>query len=231
MRILHLQCLQDAPDRAVEISSIAAAMDVPPETLDVVRPFETPLEAAMLDGASGLTIGGSALSVFYAIPRYGAFEALLRDARRRGLPVFGICFGAQALADVFGGKVVRDRERSEYGTVDIERADADDPLFAPLPARFPAQSWHRDRIVRLPAGAKPLAWSQGDLLQAFSFPGERIWGVQFHPERDMETFMHLLATRSDPPGRSVADIRASLRPTQEAAALLKRFAELCGSGR
>ena len=108
MRILHLQCLQDAPDRAVEIASIASAMGVPPDALDVVRPFEADVPHALLDGASGVTIGGSALSVFYAIPRYAAFEALLREARSRGVPIFGICFGAQAVADVFGGKVIRD---------------------------------------------------------------------------------------------------------------------------
>ena len=51
--------------------------------------------------------------------------------------------------------------------------------------------------------------------------------MQFHPERDMETFMRLLETRSDPPDRSCADIRAGLRPTPDAAALLKRFADLC----
>jgi GMP synthase (glutamine-hydrolysing) len=228
MRILHLQCLQDAPDREVEVSSIASAMGVPPETLDVVRPFEAEVPAASLDGASGLTIGGSALSVFYAIPKYREFEELLRTARSRGLPMLGICFGAQAIADVFGGRVIRDTAHAEYGTIEVEnRLRGWENLFGETPERFTAQAWHRDRIVRVPQGALELAWSQGDVLQAFAFVGERIWGVQFHPERDMETFQHLLKTRSDPPNRSCADIRAALRPSPDAAALLKRFAGIC----
>lgn len=235
MRILHLQCLQDPPDRAVEIASIASAMEVPPETLHVVRPFENGVETSLLDGASGVTIGGSALSVFYRIPRYDAFEELLFEARRRRLPTFGICFGAQALADVYGGKVIRDPERAEYGTIEVSCAlpsRREEPLFADAPDRFFAQAWHRDRIVRPPDRAQALAWSRdGSDLQAFRFPGEKIWGVQFHPERDMETFMRLLETRSDPPNRSCADIRAGLRPSPDAAALLKRFARLCGSER
>lgn len=232
MRILHLQCLQDAPDQAVEISSIAAAMGVPPETLDVMRPFETSIDASALDGASGMTIGGSALSVFYAIPGYAAFESLLREARSRGLPMLGLCFGAQAIADVFGGKVIRDQARAEYGTIDVvvsrEAAELDWPIFFRAPDRFAAQAWHRDRITRLPNGFRPMAWSQGGkVLQAFRSINEPIWGMQFHPERDMETFMRLLETRSDPPDRSCMEIRAGLRPTPEAAALLHRFAASC----
>lgn len=232
MRILHLQCLQDPPDRAVEIASIASAMEIPPETLHVVRPFENGVETSLLDGASGVTIGGSALSVFYEIPFYGAFERLLIEARSRNLPMFGICFGAQAIADVFGGKVARTRSCTEYGTIDVDvvrdTAELDWPVFFHAPARFTAQAWHRDRIVRLPSGFHALAWSRGGkILQAFKAHGEPIWGVQFHPERDMETFMRLLETRSDPPDRSCSDIRAGLRPSPEAAALLKRFAERC----
>jgi GMP synthase (glutamine-hydrolysing) len=179
-----------------------------------------------------MTIGGSALSVFYAIPRYRAFEGLLHRARASHNPIFGICFGAQALADAFGGKVIRDLKRAEYGTIDVacdEAAAKGDSLFARAPARFAAQAWHRDRIVRLPVDARPLAWSPDGALQAFCLPDESVWGVQFHPERDQETFQRLLETRADPPGRAVADIRASLRPSPEAAALLARFARLCAS--
>jgi len=233
MRILHLQCLQDAPDKAVETSSIAAAMGVPPETLAIARPFEERVDASMLEGVDGVTIGGSALSVFYAIPGYGSFARLLIDARSRGLPMFGICFGAQAIADVFGGKVIRDLVRAEYGTIDVdvarEASAIDWPVFFRAPARFAAQSWHRDRIMRLPSGFRALAWSQGGkVLQAFKSLDEPVWGVQFHPERDMETYVRLLETRPDPPGRSVERIRSELRPTPDAAALLKRFAERCG---
>lgn len=229
MPFLHLQCLVDTPDRLVEVSSLAAAMDVPASDFRLAFPFDAPVSPELLDGVEGLTVGGSSRSVFDDLPHYAEFQALLQEARRRGLPTFGICFGAQALADAFGGRVVRNAARAEYGTIEVRRAAASesDPLFSTLPTSFAAQSWHRDRIVRPPAGAEALAWSQDDMLQAFALPGERLWGVQFHPERDADTFLRLLQTRTAPTGRDIESIRASLRPSPEATSLLAAFRASC----
>ena len=77
--------------------------------------------------------------------------------------------------------------------------------------------------------AKPLAWSQdGAVLQAFVFEGEPVWGVQFHPERTSTTFGRLLETRSAPSDAwPIERIRASLKPSPLATALLARFVEIC----
>lgn len=216
--------MKDTSVSDMEASAIAETAGIPLGALRSARPFEAPVPSAALDGVSGLLIGGSAWSVFEEIPCYDAFVALLHEARRRRLPMFGICFGAQAIAHVFGGRVVRDHDRAEYGTIDVHREDDVDDLFAELPLRFRAQAWHQDRIVQLPAGAAAAAWSQDAVLQAFAFRDAPIWGVQFHPERTRETFEKLLETRPAPcEAHPIERIRASLVPTPRAASLLARF--------
>lgn len=230
MPFLHFQCLKDAPDRQVEIDSILAGTKLPAASLTVVRPFQAPASPALLDGAQGVFIGGAGWSAFEDIPYYEEFLAVLRAARQRGMPIFGICFGAQTLAHLFGGTVVRDDANAEYGTIEVacQTTAIEDPLFSGTPARFLAQSWHHDRISVLPPGAVPLAWSRdGAVLQAFSFPDERIWGVQFHPERTSETFERVLEHRRAPDeSHPIETIRASLRPSPQATALLERFVRL-----
>jgi len=230
MPFLHFQCLKDAPDRQVEIDSMLAGTGLPAEALKIVRPFQSPAAPGLLDGVRGVFIGGAGWSAFEDIPYYEDFLATLRAARQRGMPIFGICFGAQTLAHLFGGAVVRDDANAEYGTIEVacELAAVHDPLFAGTPARFLAQSWHHDRIAELPPGAVPLAWSRGGaVLQAFSFPGERIWGVQFHPERTSETFERVLEHRRAPDAEHpIEAIRASLQPSPIATSLLKRFVSL-----
>lgn len=230
MPFLHFQCLKDAPDRRVEIDSILAATGLPDGGLTVLRPFDAPIATSALEGADGLIVGGAGWSAFEDIPYYEDFLRLLAAARQRGMPIFGICFGAQTLAHLFGGAVVRDDANAEYGTIEIacETAAIHDPLFADTPASFLAQSWHHDRIAQLPPGAVPLAWSRGGaVLQAFTFPGERVWGLQFHPERTAETFERVLEHRRAPDeDHPIETIRASLRPSPRAAALLERFVRL-----
>jgi GMP synthase-like glutamine amidotransferase len=97
--------------------------------------------------------------------------------------------------------------------------------------RFEAQAWHHDRINVLPPGALPLGWSRGRaIMQAFGFPGERIWGLQFHPERTAETFERVLEQRTAPDSEHpIEAIRSSLRPSPIATQLLRRFISLATS--
>lgn len=231
MTILHFQCLKDAPDRAVEVQAMLDGLGIGADELAIVRPFDEASTADALEGVSGVTIGGAGWSTFEEIPHFPAFLDVLREARRRRIPTLGICFGAQTLAHLYGGAVVRDEPREEYGTIEIacEAAAEADPLFSGTPARFPAQAWHHDRIAALPEGAHPLAWSQdGAVLQAYRFDGEPVWGVQFHPERTFETFGRLLETRTAPSEAwPIERIRATLKPSPEATALLARFTGLC----
>lgn len=111
-------------------------------------------------------------------------RALLRaTAGRAREPVLGICLGAQMITHTFGGTVAAKHGLPEKGVVDLELlpAAADDPVFGELPSPFPAIESHRDQITGLPPGAVLLASSERCANQVLRL-GDRVWGVQFHPE-------------------------------------------------
>jgi GMP synthase-like glutamine amidotransferase len=97
-----------------------------------------------------------------------------------GTPTLGICLGVQLLARA-AHSWVGPAPEPEIGWVDVELTDAglDDPLLGLLPPVFPAFQWH-SYTYGTPAGAEELARS-ATCTQAFRL-GERVWGVQFHPE-------------------------------------------------
>jgi GMP synthase-like glutamine amidotransferase len=105
---------------------------------------------------------------------------LLRDALASGLPVLGVCLGAQLLVAASGGEVHR-VEAPEIGWLEVERLPAGDadPVAAALPERFTAFQWH-SYACRLPAGAVELARSP--VCPPAVVLGGSAWGVQFHPE-------------------------------------------------
>lgn len=110
--------------------------------------------------------------------------------------VLGICLGSQLLAGVLGGSVGR-AAVPEIGWQRIERTvDGDaDPVFAALPPTFDAMQWHGDAWT-LPPGARLLATSAGCEAQAFGW-GDRVRGVQFHPEFTHTRTAELAASTTD----------------------------------
>jgi GMP synthase-like glutamine amidotransferase len=93
----------------------------------------------------------------------------LRDAHGAGVPVLGICFGAQALAAALGARVAL-AAAPEIGWIELETADE--------PLRGPWFAWHEDAF-ELPDGARPLARSPSGI---HAFAVDASVGVQFHPE-------------------------------------------------
>jgi GMP synthase (glutamine-hydrolysing) len=107
-------------------------------------------------------------------------KALLASLIERGVPLLGVCLGAQLLAASVGGTVRRARE-PEIGWYRVELTDegSRDGLLAWTRPGFDAFQWHSYEFL-LPAGAVALARSASS-LQAFRI-GERAWGMQFHAE-------------------------------------------------
>jgi len=97
-----------------------------------------------------------------------------------GVPILGICYGFQAITQVFGGKVERAPEE-EYGG-HLVTVIARHPLFAGLRRNIRVWMSHADRAVRIPKGWKVLARTESTPYCAFASPDGMILGVQFHPE-------------------------------------------------
>ena len=169
-------------------------------------------------GFAGVVVTGSDSMVSHREPWSEAAAHWLRGAVESGGFVFGVCYGHQLLGHALGGAVDDNPRGEELGTTWVERlpAAADDPLFGTLPARFRAQSAHRQSVLRAPPGALALARSEREPLQAMRI-GERAWGVQFHPEFAAGAMRGFLD-----PGAP----RDAARPAPQAARLLRRFVAL-----
>ncbi len=96
-----------------------------------------------------------------------------------GVPVFGICYGFQAMAQALGGTVER-TGTSEYGRTDLNVLGGE--LHSGLPGTQPVWMSHGDAVTAAPDGFDVVAASAGAPVAAFEDRGRRLAGVQYHPE-------------------------------------------------
>ncbi|PPK86009.1 GMP synthase (glutamine-hydrolysing) [Neolewinella xylanilytica] len=100
-------------------------------------------------------------------------------------PVLGICYGAQYIADFYGGTVSRSLKR-EYGKANLGRIQRADGLFADIETGSQVWMSHGDTIEHLPEGFELLASTADVEIAAFGSLGDRfaapVYCIQFHPE-------------------------------------------------
>ena len=113
-------------------------------------------------------------------PALAAEREWLAGACELGIPVLGVCLGAQLLARALGA-AVRPGAEKEIGFAPVTVHDPEDPVLGGLAPGAEVLHWHGDAF-ELPAGATPLASSALTEHQAFRH-GDA-WGVLFHPEAD-----------------------------------------------
>jgi GMP synthase (glutamine-hydrolysing) len=111
----------------------------------------------------------------------------IHQAVQKGLPVLGICYGHQILAEALGGKVHDHPAGGEFGVAVIQKTDkaVHDPLFKELPNTFVGFVSHGQTVKQLPRGAQVLGKSTTEAYEAVRYK-DQVWGVQFHPEFDPE---------------------------------------------
>lgn len=95
------------------------------------------------------------------------------------VPVFGICYGFQAMAQALGGTVAH-TGTSEYGRTELKVAGGE--LHSDLPGTQPVWMSHGDAVTEAPAGFEVVATSSGAPVAAFENRSRRLAGVQYHPE-------------------------------------------------
>ncbi|MFC6784484.1 type 1 glutamine amidotransferase [Halobaculum halobium] len=131
---------------------------------------------------NGVVISGSQTSVYDDHDWIHEATEWVRRVHEADVPILGICWGHQFLAQALGGRVV-DMGTYELGYELISRI-GDDPLFDGVPQEFVSFETHSDRVAEVPPGATTLARNEIG-VQAFRIG--RAYGVQFHPEYDRQT--------------------------------------------
>ncbi len=132
----------------------------------------------------GVILSGSPLSVYAD----DAFHVDLSKIRGR-LPILGICYGAQFMSHIYGGKVESAGTR-EYGRQNLQFVDTECPLFKGFEPNSQVWMSHGDSITRIPEGAHVVASTETvqnaayylDPAQNPDLNGKPIFGTQFHPE-------------------------------------------------
>ena len=96
-------------------------------------------------------------------------------------PLLGVCYGAQYLAQNYGGEVKPSATR-EYGRAMLSKVEAANPLICGLSQT--TQEWmsHGHTIARIPDNYRIIASTEDVPVAAFQIDGEKTWGIQFHPE-------------------------------------------------
>jgi len=104
-------------------------------------------------------------------------------ALKEEMPLLGVCFGHQMIAEMNGGKVSNDKEQTKFGSYEIAltKEGMRDPLFSKLPPSFFAQYSHKDSVTELPKGSVLLADAPNCRFAALRY-GKKAYTVQFHPE-------------------------------------------------
>ncbi|MDY6770846.1 MAG: gamma-glutamyl-gamma-aminobutyrate hydrolase family protein [Candidatus Nanohaloarchaea archaeon] len=119
-------------------------------------------------------------------------RTFLRAVLRSEIPVLGICYGHQLLADTLGGAAEEMAEREMgYRQATLTDAGRDHPLFDGVDARFTSFFSHLDRVAEPPEDAVVLA-ENGYGIQAFAVDALDAYGIQFHPEYSREMAEELL---------------------------------------
>lgn len=138
-----------------------------------------------LDRMPILVVMGGPQAVYHAEQRLRDEVALIHDAVTRGLPILGVCLGAQLLAFACGA-AVKPGERGQelgLGAITLTGSGLDDPVFAGSGPALPVFHWHSDTFD-LPRGSCHLASSDAYVNQAFRLG--RAYGLQFHIEMDAQ---------------------------------------------
>lgn len=186
--------------------------------LDVRRPYAGEALPADLSGHDGLLVLGGQMGCRddEVAPWLPAVRDLISTAAKGGTPALGICLGHQLAAVALGGKVGRNPGGRTIGVLTVGSTDqlAVDAVLA-ASAGAPVPQWNDDIVTRLPEGAIALADNQrGDLLVARLAP--TVWGVQGHPEADLDIVTAWAASDADAPEVEGIDVPAALAAVERA---------------
>ena len=128
------------------------------------------------DTVRGIILSGSPYSVRDA----QAPKPELSEIKGR-MPILGVCYGAQFMAQEYGGEVLPSATR-EYGRARLSFIKRDNPLFQGISEGTQVWMSHGDTIARIPEEYEVIGSTDDVRVGAYHIVGEKTYGIQFHPE-------------------------------------------------
>jgi GMP synthase (glutamine-hydrolysing) len=154
----------------------------------------------------------------------------LRTAAQKQIPTLGICYGHQLIAYALGGSVDYMGDGREVGTlpVTLHSEAKEDYLLHDLPDQILVQLSHRQAVMELPEDAVLLASSDRVPFEAFRY-GDRVWGMQFHPEFSvdvMQAYTDYARSGLTSEGFDPNQVYQQIQATPDGLKIMQRFASL-----
>lgn len=140
-----------------------------------IHPFNLPLERIKAMDPVAVILSGSPSSVINEGPRCDS------DIFSLQVPILGICYGMQLMADALGGEVVQGDKR-EFGSARLRITHPDDPILRGLPDDSTVWMSHGDKVKSLPEGFMEIARTDNTEFAVMRHTDRPLYGVQFHPE-------------------------------------------------
>lgn len=224
-----------APNGETFADWFIADMQVSPDTVDVVNVHKgepLPNSNQAIEIYAGILITGSKAMVTEGDDWVLRTQAWLRQTMDHKIPLLGVCFGHQLLADMLGGKVGYNPKGRRMGlsrcTLSAEAAT--DPLFQILPQpEFDVLVSHSQTVISPPPMSMVFGHTEADANHLFRYQ-DYIWGVQYHPEWNAAITAGYIKQRRDDlvaEGLHPETLLKELVDCPAAKKVLSRFATIC----
>ena len=138
--------------------------------------YRTPLDQIRAMNPKGIILTGGPNSVYTE----GAATAP-RELFELGVPILGLCYGAQLMVHVLGGCVEKAPER-EYGKTKLVIDDSESELYAGVPGESTVWMSHNDYITRIPDGFRKISHTANCPYAAIENTESHLYAFQYHPE-------------------------------------------------
>ena len=195
--------------------------------LDCIEAVSEP-DWALVSKPDGCIISGSAASVYENLSWSISASNMIESWRSIGVPILGVCYGHQLLAQNAGAQVALNPSGREIGVCQIERI-VNDPIFDGLSTQFSVVQTHSDAVLTGVSGGAIIASNANTQNQAMAL-GERVRSVQWHPEMTAEIIEMYIELReaeivAELGKQAIDELRLALRPVDSGQQILKNFVD------